>query len=641
MFDLFRSRDKAVRYLLGALLGLVALSLVVTLIPGFGANSGAPEQIVAEIGDTALTAREVQTAVQNALRGKQIPTEMIQFYIPQFVDQMITDRAIAYQAERMGFKITDEELANAIRSMLTSYFPTGEINREDYARFLAQQGTTITDFERNIRLNLLLLRLQNIALEGVIVTPSEVEQEFKRRNDKVKLQYVAYSPKDVRSQVTVSPEEIRNFYTSNKAQFQTPEKRGFALLIADEQRIGASLQSNEAELRAAYNSSIEKYRTPERVKVRHILIKTTEKPKEEVAKLEAKAGDILKQIRGGADFAELAKKNSEDPGSAVKGGDLDWVTRGQTVQAFENAAFSLKPKEISNVIKTEYGFHIIQVLDKEQARVKPFEEVKEQIAAESKRQVVFDRMQQSIDSARSELLKTPQAADQIAAKYNLTAVKVERAGRNEPIPEVGTNAELDGALATAKVNEVTPVIQVSPTKLAVAVVTQVFPARPAELAEVENDIRQQLTNSKAQQLAAQKLKEATEKFKAAGSDLAALAKSIGGEVKTADYFNADGAAEGIGPASYLADAFKKPVGSTFGPVTIGEQVFLVKITDRQEADASKLAADRDTIVLALKRKKHTERKELFEDGLLTQLIKEGKVKKYPENINRVVQLYRG
>lgn len=641
MFDLFRSRDKAVRYLLGALLGLVALSLVITLIPGFGSTKGAPEQVVATIGDTELTVRQVQAAVQNALRGKQIPNEMIQFYIPQFIDQMITERAVAYQAARMGFQITDQELANAIRSMLASYFPAGEIKNEDYARFLAQQGTTIPEFERNVRQNLLLLRLQNIAMEGVVVTPAEVEAEYKRRNDKVKVDYIAYTPKDLRSQVTVTAEEVKTYYETQKAQFNTPEKRAITILIADEQKIGASLAIDEARLRAAYNASIDKYRTPERVKVRHILIKTTDKPKEEVAKLEAKANDLLKQIRAGADFAELAKKHSDDPGSAAKGGDLDWVTRGQTVQNFENAAFSLKPKEISNVIKTEYGFHILQVLDKEQARVKPFEEVKDQLAAEIRRQAVFDRMQQAMDSARAELVRTPQAAEQIAAKYGLSVVKVEKAAASDPLPEVGVHPELSGALATMKAGEVTPVAQVSPTKLAVAVVNQVFPSRPSEFAEVENEIRERLISFKTQKLSEQKIKEATEKFKAPGADLKALAKAYGLEVKTTDFFSADGAAEGIGPASYLAEAFTKPAGSTVGPFTIGNQVFLARVKEKQPADMSKLAAERDSIVLALKRRKAAERKELFEDGLLTQLIKEGKVKKYPENINRVVQLYRG
>jgi peptidyl-prolyl cis-trans isomerase D len=639
MFDLFRSRDKAVRYLLAVLLGLVALSLVITLIPGFGTPSGAPEQIVAEVGDEPITVRQVQIAIQNAMRGRQVPNEMLQFYIPQMIDQLIAERAVAYQAQRMGFKVSDDELATVIRSMLVNYFGQGEVKREDYARFLSQQNMTIEEFERNVKANVLRLRLENIALEGTVVTPDEVEREFRRKNDKVKVEYVAFTPPDSRSQVTVTPEEIKAFFDGQK--MQAPEKRSFTLLIADEEKIGATMQQGDAELRAAYTASIEKFRVPERVHVRHILIKTTEKPAAEVPALEAKANDILKQLRGGADFAELAKKHSEDAGSAVKGGDLDWITRGQTVPEFEKPAFSLQPKELSPVVKTQYGFHILQVLEKEQARVKPFEEVKAQLATDMRKEAVYNRMQQSIEQARAELMKTPQSADQIAAKHGLTIAKADKARAGDPIPEVGTSPELQSALFSMRPKEVSEIVQVSPTKLAIAVVSEVVPSRPAELAEVENEIRQTLTSQKAQRLAEQKVKEASDKLRAVNGDLKAAAKAVGGEVKTTDFFTSEGSAEGIGPASYLMDAFTKPAGAVVGPFSIGNQVFLAKVLEKQEAGAGQLSAERDKVVLGLKQRKAAERRELFEDGLVSQLLKEGKIKKHTDNINRVVQNYRG
>ena len=482
MFDLFRSRDKAVRYLLGVLLGIVALSMVVTLIPGYGTPSGAPEQVVAEIGKEQLTIRQVQQQIQNLTRNKQVPQEMIQHYVPQLIDQMITERAVAYQAERMGFKVSDEDVARAIRSMLTQLFPTGEFNKDVYARFLSQQGLTIPEFEHNIRTNLLLIQLQNVALEGTIVAPEEVEREYHRKNDKVKVEYVAWGPGDLSSQANVTPADIQAHFNQNRAQFMSPEKRSIHLLIADEAKIGAAVEANDAEVRALYTKNMERYRSPERAKVRHILLNTTGKPAAEIPKIEAKANELLKQIKAGADFAELAKKNSEDPGSAPKGGDLDWVTRGQMVPLFETTAFSLKPKEISNVIKTEYGFHIVQVLEKEQARVKPFEEVRGELATEAKREAVYQKMQSAIDRARAELARNPQQAEQIAAKYGLTYAKADNLARGQSIPEVGTNPELDATIAGMRAGEVSPVIQVAPTKLGIVAVIAVQPSKPAELA---------------------------------------------------------------------------------------------------------------------------------------------------------------
>jgi peptidyl-prolyl cis-trans isomerase D len=360
-----------------------------------------------------------------------------------------------------------------------------------------------------------------------------------------------------------------------------------------------------------------------------------------VAKAEAKAADLLKQLKAGADFAELAKKNSEDTGSAVKGGDLDWVVRGQTVPDFEKAAFSLQPKQLSDVIKTEYGFHILQVLEKEQAKVQPFEEAKDVLASTAKREAVYARMQQSMEQARAELMKNPKNAEQIASKYGLSYYNVQKAGPQDPMPEIGSNSELSGALTGLRVGGVSDIIQVMPTKLAIAAVYDVQPARQAELAEVENDIRARISAQKANQLSEQKLKQATETMKNSGGDLKALAKQLGSEVKTTDFFAIEGAAEGIGPASALADAFTKPVGALVGPVSLGGQVVLAKVQEKQQADMSKLPAERESLLLALKRKKASERKELFEDGLISQLIREGKVKKYPDAINRVVQSYRG
>ena len=641
MFDLFRSRDKAVRYLLGAVLGIVALSMVVTLIPGYGTPTSAPEQVVAEIGKEQLTIRQVQHQLQNLTRNRQIPQEMVQHYVPQLIDQMITERAIAYQAERMGFRISDEDVARAIRSMLSQLFPTGQFDKAVYSRFLTQQGLTISEFEHNVRTNLLLMQLQNVALEGIVVAPSEVEHEYRRKNDKVKLEYVSWTPGDLKSQVTVSPDEVKKHFDSNRSQYMTPERRTFSLLIADEAKLAATVEISETELRNLYSKSLDRYRTPERVKVRHILLSTTGKSPEETKKIEAKANELLKQIRGGADFAEIAKKNSEDPGSAAKGGDLDWVTRGQMVPNFEATAFSLQPKAISDVIKTDYGFHIVQTLEKEAARVKPFEEVKAELATEAKREAVYQKMQTAMDSARAELARTPQQAEQIAVKYNLTYAKAENISRGQSVPEVGTNPELDATVAGMRAGEVSSVIQVAPTKLAVIALTAIQAPKQSEFAEVENQIRESLVATRANQLSEQKVKETKEKLQTAGGDLAAAAKSVGGQIKQTQLFSSEGAADGIGPAQYVIDAFSKPVGTVLPPFNMGNQLFLVKVIEKQQSDAAGLAAERDALVLALKRKKAAERKELFEDGLLTQLIKEGKVKKYEDNIKRLTSNFAG
>ncbi len=243
---------------------------------------------------------------------------------------------------------------------------------------------------------MLLTKIQNLALEGMIVTPEEVEREYRKKNEKVKVEYISLTPQKFLSQATATPEEVKNYFQQHRANYSIPEKRSYDLIVVDQERIAAGVNLGDDDLRKLYQSNQDRYRTPERVHARHILLKTTDRPKEDLPKIEAKAKDLLKQIKSGADFAELAKKNSDDPGSATKGGDLDWVVRGQTVPNFEKAAFALKPKETSDVIKTEYGFHIVQVLEKQDARVKPFDEVKKELAEEGKKRIVNDKIQ--IDS---------------------------------------------------------------------------------------------------------------------------------------------------------------------------------------------------------------------------------------------------
>jgi len=637
MFDLFRSRAKAVRILLGAMLAMVALSMLVYLIPGAGTTVGdSGDQVVAEIGKEAVSVPEIEVQIRNALQNRQLPRELADAYIPQLVDQAIADRAVAYQAQLLGFQVSDQQLAKTIRSL-----PFGSLPPDQYRQYVEQQlGMTVPDFENNIRLKTYQDAIQMIALEGIVVTPAEVEAEYRKRNDKIKIEYIAVDPAKLAADVKASPEELKAYFDKNKGLFTVPETRDVQLIVADQAKVAESIQVSDAQILGYYNSHKDQYRTAERVQARHILLSTTNKPKEEVAKIQAKAEDLLKQIRAGADFGQLAQKNSEDPGSAAKGGDLGWVVRGQMVKNFEDTVFSLKPKEISNVITTEYGFHIIQVMEKEPARLRPLDEVKAEIAAALKNQSVFDQMQNLADQAHAELVKAPQSAQSIAQKLNLVFATTDKYSQGKPIPELGNlDAQAGATLQALKPGEVSQIFQ-SGNKLAMAVVTAVHPAHPAEFSEVEAQVRQQDAQAQAIGMVGEKSKKASDLLKENGGDLRAAAKAVGLEVKTSDFVSRNSAIEGIGSAMLLGDVFNKPVGTIVGPVTGGPVTMIGKIVDVQSADMSKLAQERDSIVTQLKGQKAQQRSMLFQDSVLTTLIREGKVKKHQDTINRLIARYR-
>jgi peptidyl-prolyl cis-trans isomerase D len=642
MFDLFRSRAKIVRIMLGGLLLLVALSMVTYLIPGVGMNTAGDSQVAAEFGKEVLSLYDLQQIVQAQMRNQSLPPQLASALVPQIANQVVTEYAVAYEAQRMGFRVSEADMAAAIRQILPQLFSGGQFaGREAYAAFLAQQNMTIPQFEGALRRQLLVQALTGMVTGGIVVSPKEVEEEFHRKNDKVKIEYVALPLAKYASEVAIRPEEIKQYYDQNPTGFQVPEKRSFDLLVVDEDKVAQQVTIPEAELRKEYEQNRDSYRVPERVHVRHILLKTTDKPKEEVAKLKAQAEEILKQLKAGANFADLAKKYSEDPGSAAKGGDLGWIVRGQTVKPFEDAAFSLKPDQISNVISTEYGFHILQVLGKEEAHVRPFEEVKAQLAEERKKQLVYDRMQQLSDQARADLTKAPLSAEKIASTLGLQLIKADHVGADDQVPEIGVSKELADALSSLRTGDVTQVVQISPTKLAVAVVTDVFPAHQAELSAVEGQIRNRLTTEKLNVLLAQKAKEAAEKARSMGGDLKNLAKELGLEDKTTPEFTQSGAIEGVGSASFFEEAFTAPEGQILGPVTVGASQIIYKVVGRTPASASDLAAQRETLEQEIRDRKARERLSLFEENLLTQLVKSGKAKVHQDVINRIVSSYSG
>jgi peptidyl-prolyl cis-trans isomerase D len=636
MFDLFRSRAKAVRIMLGAMLGVIALSMLVYLIPGTGMTTAADsgDQVVADIGSSTVTVTEIQQQLRNALQNQRLPPDLAATYIPQIIDQAIAERAVAYEAQQLGFRISDRDLADTLRS-----FPFASLPPDQYQQYIEQQyGTTVPAFEDNVRLKNYEDSVQMIAAEGIVITPAEVQNEYRKRTEKIKLDYIGFDPSKLIAGLKSTPEEVSAYFVKNRVFYNLPETRSVQMIVADQAKVAESIQVTDAQVQSYYNSHLDQYRTAERVHARHILLSTSNKPKDEVPKIQAQAEDLLKQIKGGANFADLAKKFSQDPGSAQKGGDLGWVSRGQMVKNFEDTVFSLKDNELSGVVTTEYGFHIIQVLERQAPHLQSIDEVKSQIVTTLKNQTVFERMQDLADQAHAELVKAPQTAQQIAAQLNLSFINVPRHVAGNPLADVGNDTQVVAAVAALKPGEVSQVMQAG-SKLVVAVVTGINPPHPAELAEVEAAVRTNYLQLRAVDLVKEKSAQAAALLKQNG-DIKAAAKAVGGEVKSTDFFARAGAAEGIGSAALLTDAFEKPVGAIIGPLTIANQTIVAKIVDRQDADPSKFAQQRDQIVLQLKAKKATERQSLLQDSVLTDLVQRGKVKKHQQVIDRLIAQYR-
>src|SRR3954468_8263919 len=236
MFDLFRSRDKAVRILLGALLVVVGFSMLTYLVPSYN-NGGASanDVVIAEVGKESITLPEIQRLIQNTMRGRQLPPEILPTYVPQMVENMINERALAYEAERLGFEVTDAQIAEAIRTYVPNLFQDGKfLGKEAYASLLSQQNLTIPEFESDMRRQMLVARLRAVALEGTIVTPQEIEAEYRKRNEKIKVEYVKLTADKYKAESQPTAEELQRHYQANKAGYTAAERKNLAVLIADQ-----------------------------------------------------------------------------------------------------------------------------------------------------------------------------------------------------------------------------------------------------------------------------------------------------------------------------------------------------------------------------------------------------------------------
>ena len=642
MFDLFRSREKSVRILLGALLLVVALSMLTYLVPNY--NTGGParaDQVVASVGPTEITVGEVQHLIQSAMRGKQLPPELVTTYIPQIVDQMVTDRALAYEAGRLGLRVSDQDLRDAIQQTIPNLFPDGKfVGKDLYASMLAQQNLSIPQFEDDLRRQVLVSKLHDIAVEGTIVTPLEIEHAYKEKNEKLKVEFVKIAADKYKAEAQPSPAELHAYFTANQAQYREPEKKNLTILIADQTKIADTLQPTDAELQKMYNQNQEQFRTKERVHVRHILLMTQGKTPAEDAKIKAQADDLLKQIKAGANFEELAKKYSQDPGSAAKGGDLGWVEHGQMVPEFERACFSLKPGETSGVIKTEYGYHIVQVLAHENAHLQTFDEVKAQLTTQWKNARVNQFMQQISDQAQSALQKDPQHPEKVAAEFHMQVVKADGAAAGKPLPEIGTNSDFDQSVAGLQTGQVSQPVALPGNKLALALVTGVTPSRPSTFEEAESRVRDALTATKLKSIEQKHAQELYDKAKA-GGDLGKAAKAMGLDVKTSDEFTRSGAVEGVGSANYFQSAFSQPDGSVVGPIGMPDGAWVVaKVVAHVPADMSKLAEQRSTIRDEIKTQRARDRATLFDAGVRDALRRQGKLSYHQNVIDQLMNNYR-
>jgi peptidyl-prolyl cis-trans isomerase D len=630
------------KIILGGMLLVICAAMVITLVPGGIGDSiglGGPGQgVVAKVAGEPVTTLEVQREARQMLR-QQFPrggeqTEMLLPYFAQRAAQtLISRKALVAEAERLGLRVTDEEARDELQhgQYAATFFPGGKfIGQQQYENILQNADLSVPTFEQGLRDQILLDKLRNVITGSALVTDDDVRREFAKQNTKVKFEYAVLRKDDLLKQINPSEAELKAFYERNKATYNNsiPEKRKVQYVVLDTAKAEAGVSVSGEDLQAYYDQHREEYRVPEQVNVSHILIKTPlpgpdgkvdPKGAEEARK---KAEDVLKQLKAGGNFAELAKKYSEDPGSGKNGGSLGWIGKGRTVPEFEQTAFSLAKGATSGLVQSSYGFHIIRLEDKQAAHVKPLDEVKDQIEGvirqQKAAQAAADQVNGLLAQARSAGL------DKAAAAKGLNVINTDFVSRTDNLPGLGSSPQFMSAVFGQA--EKAPADQVQVAQgYAVFDVVAIKPASTPAFEEIRPRVEEEFRNERVAALLGQKTQELADRAKAE-HDLKKAAKEAGAVMKTSDFVLPDGQVPDIGSMSGgAAVAFSLKVTEISGPITNGTTGVVLSVQEKQEPTAQDFEAKKDQVRDALILNRQQEMFGLFVTNLRALMEKSGKI----------------
>lgn len=424
------------------------------------------------------------------------------------LERMVRDRVLATAATKANVSVSEDRLSRMFAQdagLAAFRTPDGKFDRE---AFLRATGRTPEQYEASVRADLasqqVLLGVTGTSFAPPALTAATVNAFYDRRE----IQVARFAPESFASKVTVSDADIETYYKDHTAQFQAPEQASIEYLVLDLEAAKKNIVANEADLKTYYEQNTARFGTKEERRASHILITApTSMSSGDRAKAKAKAEQLLADVKKApATFADVARKNSQDPGSAEKGGDLDFVTRGAMVKPFEDAMFALKKGDISDLVETEFGYHIIHLTDIKPAVVPPFEKVRATIENDVRAQQATQEFAKAAEIFTDTVYQQPESLKPAAEKLKLTiqtATNVPRTPAPGATGPLASRNFLQALYASDSLErkQNTEAIEVGPSQLASGRVTQYTAAHPIPLAEVKDKIRAQLITERAAALA--------------------------------------------------------------------------------------------------------------------------------------------
>ena len=595
MLSLMRKHAKS--WLIKALIAIIGIVFVFY----FGYSFRQRQAIkLALVNDEIITAVEYEKnyrtmleALQREYRGMWSDNLLKVFDLKnRALDALITQKLVSQEAKKIGLEVTDKEIQDKIMSNPAFQF-RGRFDESRYRSVLQNNRMTPEDFEAIIAREILQDKVEWFLTALSPVTEQEVLEQYTFANEKVKISYVESKPEQFKNKVNLEPAAMEKYFDDHKETYRIPEKIKVIYVVFDPDAYKDQMKVSEDQIKDYYEDNLDTFKEKKQVKARHILFRLAENAsKEEEEKVKQKATAVLQQARAGADFAELAKKNTEDPSGKESGGDLGYFSAGQMVKPFEDAAFKLKNGEISDLVRTPFGYHIIKVEDVKEAKTKTLEEVRGQILATLQKTATTDMAH---EKALSFVDRMPYQVDLVkyAAENKVPVKETAYFSQTDAIPDIGNNEKLRQTLFSMERDEPSELVEAG-EKFYVFQVKDKKPSVLPALDEVKDKVREDYVNYLASQMAKSAADEYLKKLKE-GKDWAALAKESHLETKTTEFISRRDTIPQIGYFQELQEAAfslnqKKPYADNVFQNDKG--VFVIRWEGEQGIDRNKFEEEK-------------------------------------------------
>lgn len=611
MLDFMRQRARSIW--IKALFLVIALVFVFFGIGSFGDD--AQVQIIVTVDDEPITLQEFQRAYRNVetnyrevYKERFTPELARQMNLrQQTLDQLVDTKLLAKEARRIGFRASDEDVRQEIAASPT-FHSYGSFSPDRYRRLLRYLRMTPQEFEEQQRNRLVIERFQKFIDGSIRATDYEVEELFRFEQEQVNLAFLKIASADLVDLVTITEQQVREFYTNNTESFRIPERVRLHYVSYAPEDFEAEASVSEDEVLDFYNAhKSERFTEEKQVQARHILFSLADGISDErKADTRSTAQGILERARQGEDFAALAEEYSQDTGTASDGGDLGFFGRGRMVRPFEEAAFGMEVGQVSDLVETTFGFHIIKVEAIQPGCIKPLEEVTDTVTEE-----LQERKSRAVAEKRArgdrKNIADGTTLLQFAESVGLEAKETPLVNQNETIPGLGRRPKLVETALGQSPGQISDPVQVDNTWFLVSLAERV-PSRIPEFTAVQEEAEEQYRSEQAERLAQEKADKLLTKLKET-KDLASLAKAEALPVEeTGAFARRGGYIPKIGVVPALkTEAFRLTPEAPVAPqsYTWGGNTFIAVLKEYIPADPEQLEEQRDDLRQSLLQRKKT------------------------------------